>query len=171
MVRRSTSRASVAGSFPGPVCGSLWARRASRSAITSATPPCQHCLIQLTYCCQRSHTFADTAVAVTYKYVNGCTKSAIGVRYENHLWCWVQIQTLPSPKRAPRLAAWKFRRYASAATILPKAWQSCIVATQVRLFSCRFGGQAGSADAGSVSAAGVGEDTAVVALSKANSSN
>ena len=38
------------------------------------------------------------------------TKSAIGVRYENHFLCWVQIHAPPSPNSAPRLAAWKFRR-------------------------------------------------------------
>src|ERR1700685_1753157 len=81
-------------------------------------------------------------------YVKGWTKSATGVNQENHLACCVQIQAPPSPKRAPRAAAWKLRRWASAATILPKALQSCMVATQVRLFFfVRFGGQAGAASA------------------------
>src|SRR6516225_12103014 len=85
-------------------------------------------------------------------------KSVMGSKSLNHLCCIDQLYFCPSPRKARRLAAKKWRAYASWATILAKAALSQRLATQVR--ATRWGGQAGSAvgAAGASAAAGGGKD-------------
>src|SRR4051812_334619 len=72
-------------------------------------------------------------------------KSAMGSKSLNH-FCWIdQLYFCPSPRKARRGAAKKWRAYASCATTLANVALSHKLATQVR--ARRSGGQAGSAAA------------------------
>ena len=87
-----------------------YAHDISTAGSSFARAPFRGKVIKLISVIKNAITVADNTVAVTYRYVNGCTKSATAVSDGNHLAWRFQIQALPSPSSAPRGAARKLRR-------------------------------------------------------------
>src|SRR5262249_39807515 len=157
-VRRSNSRTSASGG-PGPGAGTpSRCCQPRNSSSTHATRPGQQAVIHATYSGHPSAAPPATPIAVWDRQLNGWMKAGMGSKSLNHFCCIDQLYFCPSPRKARRAAAKKWRAYASWATILANAALSQRLATQVR--ATRWGGQAGSAvgAAGASAAAGGGKD-------------